>query len=159
MKKLLLVLTLVLGTLVSNGQLTKLSSTSSKPTIVGQVAPMGVTISVLSYSTNTSLGDTSYKLTFRNGKYIHIDDFKQIEFKGDTETINVLYNLFADAFKSEDIKNYEQTITLGNSVVKIVGYKSMGVKGVQFYCSANNVVSYMNPINKNQLDNLFGKSK
>ena len=34
----------------------------------------------------------------------------------------------------------------------------MGIKGVQFYSASNNVVSYMNPINRGQLDNLFGKN-
>ena len=156
MKKILLVLTLTLGTLVSNAQLTKMTP-SPKPTKVGQVKIGYIVIADLSYIPN-ALGDTTYTLVFRNAKYTHIDDFKQIKFKADTETINTLYSLFADAFGSEDIKNYEQTITLGNSVMKIKGYKAMGIKGVQFYSASNDVVSYMNPINKGQLDNLFGKN-
>ena len=156
MKKILLVLTLTLGTLVSNAQLTKLTP-RAKEIKVGQIAPMGVFIADLSFRPN-ELGDTTYTLTFRNAKYTTLDDYKSIEFKADTETINTLYSLFTDAFSSEDIKNYEQTISLGNNLLKIKGYKAMGIKGVQFYCSANNVVSYMNPINKGQLDNLFGKN-
>ena len=157
MKKLTLVLTLVVATLVSNAQLTKLTP-RAKEIKVGQIVPMGVFIAELTYNTNSTLGDTNYTLVFRNAKYTHIDGFKQIEFKADTETINTLYSLFADAFSSEDIKNYEQTITLGNSLLKIKGYKAMGIKGVQFYSASNNVVSYMNPINRGQLDNLFGKN-
>jgi hypothetical protein len=158
MKKVLLGLVLVLGTLVSNAQLTKLTP-KAKEIKVGQIVPMGVFIAELTYNTNSTIGDTNYTLTFRNAKYTTLDDYKSIEFKADTETINTLYSLFADAFSSEDIKNYEQTITLGNSVVKIKGYKAMGIKGVQFYSASNSVVSYMNPINKTQLDNLFGKNK
>jgi len=156
MKKILLVLTLTLGTLVSNAQLTKLTP-RAKEIKLGQIVPMGTFIADLSFRPN-ELGDTTYTLTFRNAKYTTLDDYKSIEFKADTETINTLYSLFADAFSSEDIKNYEQTISLGNNLLKIKGYKAMGIKGVQFYCSANNVVSYMNPINKGQLDNLFGKN-
>jgi len=158
MKKVLLGLVLVLGTLVSNAQLTKLTP-KAKEIKVGQIVPMGVFIAELTYNTNSTIGDTNYTLTFRNAKYTTLDDYKSIEFKADTETINTLYSLFADAFSSEDIKNYEQTITLGNSVVKIKGYKAMGIKGVQFYSASSSVVSYMNPINKTQLDNLFGKNK
>ena len=156
MKKILLVLTLTLGTLVSNAQLTKLDPLE-KPIKVGEVKIGYIVIANLSFRPN-ELGDTTYTLTFRNAKYTTIDDYKSIEFKADTETINTLYSLFNDAFSSEDIKNYEQTISLGNSVLKIKGYKAMGIKGVQFYSASSSVVSYMNPINKGQLDNLFGKN-
>jgi hypothetical protein len=158
MKKLTLVLTLTLVTLVSSAQLTKLTS-RAKEIKVGQIAPMGVFIAELTYNTNSTLGDTIYTLTFRNAKYTTLDDFESIEFKADTETINTLYTLFADAFTSDDIKNYEQTISLGDNVVKITGYKAMGIKGVQFYTANKaSVVSFMRPINKAQLDNLFGKN-
>ena len=158
MKKVTLVLTLTLVTLVSNAQLTKLTP-RAKEIKVGQAAPMGYVMAELTYNTHSTLGDTNYTLTFRNAKYTTLDDFKSIEFKADTETINTLYSLFADAFSSEDIKNYEQTISLGDNVLKIKGYKTMGIKGVQFYSiDRADVISYINPINKGQLDNLFGKN-
>jgi hypothetical protein len=157
LRKLTLAIALTLATLVSNAQLTKMTP-SSKETKVGQVKIGFIVIADLSYIPN-SFGDTTYTLTFRNAKYTTLDDFESIEFKADTETINTLYTLFADAFSNDDIKSYEQTISLGDNIVKITGYKAMGIKGVQFY-SANraSVVSFMRPINKTQLDNLFGKN-
>ena len=158
MKKLLLGFTLTFGTLISHGQLTKI-----KPIVenkVGDIKPMGIFIADLTYNTANTLGDTTYTLTYHNGKYTTIDDYKRIKFKADTETINTLYSIFADAFSSDDIKNYEQTITLGKNVLTIKGYKTLGIKGVQFYVTdENGVFSFMNPINKGQLDNLFGRTK
>ena len=53
MKKLTLVLTLVVATLVSNAQLTKLTP-RAKEIKVGQIVPMGVFIAELTYNTNST---------------------------------------------------------------------------------------------------------
>jgi len=156
MKKLTLVLTLVVSTLVSNAQLQKLSI--PKDTKIGELKVVGYYMADLKYWVSDINGDTTYTLTFRNAKFTSIDAFETIEFEGNTETINALYELFNDAFKADDIKKYEQDITLGKYQLKIKGYKTMGIKGVQFYAvHPSGVISYINPFTEGQLKNLFGK--
>jgi hypothetical protein len=157
MKKLLMVTMIALTSLTSFGQLQKLQLTKSIK--VGEIKPVGVFIADVSYYVSEVDGSQKYTLTYRNGKYAQIDDYKELKFNADSATINELYKLFSDAFTAEDIKKYEQTIQLGKSVVQIKGYKMMGMKGVQFFVtSESNVFSYINPINETQLKNLFGKS-
>jgi len=108
MKKTVLVLTLVLGTLVSNAQLS-VSSSENRGTI-GDIRGIG-----LSYVADKN-SDTLFFITYRNAKYQYIDDYKSISFKSGPKAGNVLnsvYDLFNASFdKGED---YSQKITLGEN--------------------------------------------
>ena len=110
MKKVLLVLTLTLGTLVSNAQLS-VSSNTNRGTI-GETS--GVT---LSYSVKTGY-DTLYIITFKNEKYQYISDFKSLSYNSGTKSGNVsnqLYDLLLSSF-DKDIK-FKQEITLGEDKI------------------------------------------
>ena len=110
MKKVLLVLTLVLGTLVSNAQLS-ISSPSDRGTI-GEMR--GIT---LSYKAEKGY-DTLYIITFKNEKYQHISDFKSLAYNSGPKSGNVsnqLYELLLSIFDKE-IK-FKQEITLGEDKV------------------------------------------
>ena len=153
MKKVLLGLVLVLGTLVSNAQLQKVEL--PKRIIVGEYKPSGIPIVELSYIADKEYGDTTYTLTYRNGKYSTLDDYRDIDFKGNSETIEELYKLCMDAFKAEDVKAYQQTIQLGKELIIIQGYKFAGMKGVKFITTKG----WMNAIGPEHVNKLFGKIK
>ena len=150
MKK-LLVFSMVFVSFVSYAQIQKLEL--PKEIKVGEIKPMGTFIVDLTYYVSELDNVKNFSLTYRNGKYITLDDYKTIKFKGDDETITSLYNVFHDAFKTDDIKSYEQTIKLGDELITIKGYKMMGIKGVQFLTKWG----WLNPINESQLNKLFGK--
>lgn len=108
MKKVVLLLTLVLGTLVSNAQLSV--SSSENRGIIGDVR--GIALSYVAYKN----ADTLFVLTYKNAKYQYIDDYKSLAFNSGPKAGNVLngvYELFNASFeKGED---YSQKITLGDN--------------------------------------------
>ena len=110
MKKATLVLTLVLGTLVSNAQLS-VSSTSDRGTI-GETR--GVTLSYKAEKGN----DTLYIITFKNEKYTTLSDFKSLNYYSGIKTkdvTNQLYSLLLSIFDKDD--KFKQEITLGEDKI------------------------------------------
>jgi hypothetical protein len=90
---------------------------------------------------------------YRNAKYTQIDSYETLNFRSEGNTLNTLFDLMQKAILSENPKEYEVTIKLGNEPLIIKGNKSMGVKGVQFLTSKG----WLAPINETQLKKLFGK--
>ena len=110
MKKVLLVLTLVLGTLVSNAQLS-VSSNTGRGTI-GETR--GIT---LSYSIKTGY-DTLYIITYKNEKYQYISDYKSLSYDSGPKFGNVngqLYELLLSIFDKE--LKFKQEVTLGEDKI------------------------------------------
>jgi len=106
MKKLTLVLTLVVATLVSNGQLSIASNTGRG--IIGETP--GVT---LSYSVKQGY-DTLYIITFKNEKYENLSDIQSLWYNSGIKTkdvTNQLYSLLLSIFDKDD--KFKQDVTLG----------------------------------------------
>jgi ferritin-like metal-binding protein YciE len=140
MKKVLLVLTLGLGTLVSKAQLSV-----SKPENKGIIGEAG-TIS-MNYIVKGNINDTLFLITYKNEKYEVLSDYKSLAFYSKGNTKNALYKVLKNAFKQTD--KYTQELTLGTD--KITLYKI-----------SNNTLYILTPggyfsMNEQQLDELFGK--
>jgi len=151
MKKITLVLLLSLISVITNAQMQKVEL--SKKVVIGAYIPSGIRIVELSYLVDKEYNDTTYTLTYRNGKYSTLDDYRDIDFKGNSQIIEDLYKLFMDAFKADDIKSYEQTIQLGKELLVIQGYKWAGMKGVRLITP----YGWMNAIGPEHVNKLFGK--
>lgn len=149
MKK-ILVLTMVLTSFVSYGQIQEIKI--PKLTVVGALAPMGSLICSITYTTEQN-GEKVYTWKYRNGRYTTIDSYEIIKFSGDGNTLETLYNIIKDVFKSDDIKNYRKEIMLGNDILIIKGYRYFGVNQVTFSTEKG----LINPLMEKQIDNLFGK--
>jgi len=124
---------------------------NGKKTEVGKLKAGYITIAELTYSIEEK--DTVYSMIYRNAKYSQIDSYETLTFSGEGNTLNTLFDLMQKAILSENPKEYEVTIKLGIEPLIIKGYKSMGVKGVQFLTSKG----WLAPINETQLKKLFGK--
>jgi hypothetical protein len=135
---------------VSYGQIQEIKI--PKSTVVGSIIPMGVFISELTYNIEPN-GEKVYQWKYRNGKYTTLDSYETIKFSGDGNTLETLYSMIKDVFKSDDIKNYKKEVMLGNSLLIIKGYRYFGVNGVTFITERG----WINPLNEKQIDNLFGK--
>lgn len=151
MKKVFLVALLATASFASYGQLIKMETI--KEIEIGSLKIMGQKIASLSYYVGNSL-DTTYVFEFNNAKYTTLDSYEKITFRGGQETVDALYGLFKDAFKSDDIKKYEQNVELGGESIRISGLKTMGLKGVRIANSRG----WMGGVSESQLDKIFGKS-
>jgi hypothetical protein len=149
MKK-LLVITMVLTSFVSYGQIQEINI--PKSTIVGSIIPMNVFITELTYTTQSN-GEKVYEWKYRNGKYTTLDSYEIIKFSGDGNTLETLYGMIKNVFKSDDIKNYNKEVMLGNSLLIIKGYRYMGINGVTFFTEKG----WIPAMNEKQIDKLFGK--
>jgi hypothetical protein len=140
MKKVLLGLTLTLGTLVSNAQLSV-----SKPENSGIVGETGSVR--MKYIVEGNVNDTLFLITYKNEKYKVLSDYKSLSFYSKGNTKNALYEVLQNTFKQID--KYTQEITLGTD--KITLYKI-----------SNDTLYILSPggyfsINEAQLKQLFGK--
>ena len=124
---------------------------SSKSVEVGKLKAGYITIAELSYNVNES--DTVYTMFYRNAKFTQLDSYESFIFSGVGNTIDVFYDLMQKAIKSDNPKEYEVSIKLGNESLIIKGYKTLGIKGVQFLTAKG----WLAPINESQLNKLFGK--
>jgi hypothetical protein len=141
MKKVLVVLTLVLGTLVSNAQLS-----ISKPENSGIVGEIG--IATMKYIVKENINDTLFLITYRNQKYKVLTDYKSLSFYSKGNTKNALYEVLQNAFKQKD--KYTQELTLGSD--KIALYK-ISDDNLYILTPGDGYFS----INQSQLNILFGK--
>lgn len=114
----------------------KLSSTT-----LGKVAPLGTFIADITYS-----GDV-YTLSFNDLRF-KTDFIKSVSFQNVDSTVDKLYNLFKDAFKSKE----PVTFKLGSQEVTISRMKSMGVTSAMFTMGD----AYFTMTEK-QVDKLFAK--
>jgi len=131
---------------------------TEKPTVIGSIKPGGVFIAELSYyPTGNNDGNNVYLLQYQPAEYAAIHKTSIITFTGNQETIDALYQIYMSAFEAEDIKSYEQSITLGKTTMLIQGMKMMGIKGVRFAATEYGVTLVQNGLSKSQIQKLFGK--
>ena len=143
MKK-LLVLTMVLVSFVSYGQI----SISQSKTI-GVIKNGGSEDIKLSTSgKNVTL---NYSGIDANNKW----ENSVIRFTGDENDLNTLYSAFISVFEpdNKDNKNYSLELTLGNDVVKIENKKMFGAPYLVF----GNGKTHTRQLTKGQIQTLFGK--
>jgi len=145
MKKLLLIFTLSFLTLFcfdAKSQKLQISTTHE----IGKIANGSACDAILSYSINK---DTTYTLT-----YMGVDDnsksnwaSESVKFKGDTNTINSLYDAMKSVFKDENKsnKNYSLEFTLGDSQFIIKSKKSFGIVGLTMGISGKSFIKILNP--------------
>lgn len=148
MKK-LLVLSMVLASYVSYGQL----STSGNSKEIGHYSDiMNPTKSgdLVSYEINNQ---KEYKWGYMNMENPNGKDFVRtyIKFKGDDKLINDLYLVLKDQLKDEN-RNKKYNLTLGETDLEIVGMRILGVN--QLSVRTKNSWFY---ISEKQLNKLFGK--
>ena len=141
MKKLTLVLTLVVATLVSNAQLS-----ISKPENSGIVGEIGT--ATMKYIVKENINDTLFLITYKNEKYKVLTDYKSLSFYSKGNTKNALYEVLQNAFRQKD--KYTQELTLGTD--KIALYK-ISDDTLYILTPGDGYFS----INQSQLNSLFGK--
>jgi hypothetical protein len=153
MKKVLVSIAFLFS-VAANAQLQKVATLKSQQ--VGKVSPGGLLFLNLSYVVNET--DTLYTFSYKDMEYKHIDVFESVVFKGNAQTINDLYKILADAFSVDNPKEYRQDLKLGDESVSIIGYKSLGIKGVRLIkiSKAGNISSSFT-MGKGHLDKLFNK--
>jgi hypothetical protein len=153
MKKSLLVLTLVLGTLVSNSQI-QIDKSNVIKTEIGKVK-IGAYFhaSLLSYVENT---DTLYALMYSNKSYQHITDIKTISFQPDGNTLNQFYDILKSVFLSENKQNkdYKIKFQLGSKSVEVSNYRQLGITSAMLYCYDDQSYIWFT---ENQIEKLFNK--
>lgn len=149
LKKTTLIVSLFLCPYLSSSQIQVVEQ--SKLIEIGKVKAGLLTIVSLNYRVQDK--DTLYSLLYRNAKYSHINSYEAVGFSGEGNTLQTLYDLMNKAFEYENPKEYSVDVQLGSQLLKIVGDRMMGIKGVYFITSKG----YSAPINTSQLDKLFGK--
>jgi len=148
MKKVLLSLAII-ATLGAKAQVQSFSA--SKLSRVG-IVKQGPTITVCELQTSDK---SSYMLTYFNARYPSLHIYEALSFDAKPEEIEVVYSAFKNAFESNDIKEYQQIVVLGNTSLSVAGRKMLGVKYITMITDRG----YSLPITKAQVDKLFGKNK
>jgi len=149
MKKVLVVLTLVLGTLVSNAQL----SVSAKSETIGRygsVLDQSQQGELIKYDKSTGTEYTWSYTAMQNITKANSLKRETIKFKGDSVLINDLYNLLSEYVKNGG--DVRKQLTLGDNELEITRLNMLGSKQLAI---KTNVSTFY--ITKNQLDKLFGK--
>lgn len=147
MKKLLMVVSMFILTLTTNGQIqeTKVDNVTN----IGSVKSGMYTVLELNY--RVVKDDTLYSLMYINAKYQYTRDVKFIHFYEQGGTLESLYTILSNCMKEG--KDFEKTFNLGNDQVIVTTSKSMGVKYLFFYVADKGYTT----ITEKQLKKLFNK--
>lgn len=123
-----------------------------KPTTVGIVKSAGYILGELRYTTEDQ--DTLYTLKYYNREYKTLVDYQYIQFNGDQEVLSTLYNAFKSVFLPENAKNkdYKLEFKLGETVVLISTYRTMGVTFASMF-----TLKGWTYYKEKEIDKLFGK--
>jgi hypothetical protein len=146
MKKIIIVVVVILFNLTASSQLTAKKENS---TIIGQYAKFGTIYAELGAKTTDS--NTSYYLSYRNLKYSYITDIQTINFEGDDNIVNQLYNVLNSLISS---KETQANFALGNEDMTVSKINIMGINSLKIYTEFGFFY-----LTKKQLDKLFNKIK
>ena len=146
MKKVLVVLTLVLGTLVSNAQLREVTPISK----LGEIKRGGFFIADITYS-----GKGGYTLSYWDASYTTIDVINSISFDATDEELVTLKKIFKEQCAAE--KKAEKTFGLGNNMITIRTDRAFGLSGLTIYITGTNHKTGFFRMAESELDKLFGK--
>ena len=145
MKKILLVLTLTLGTLVSNAQLKSVVPIKT----LGTAKRGGYTIATIK-----QFDSTNYSLTYWDATFSTIDVYNDIKFNGNNELIDKLYEMFKLQIEQE--KGSEANFVLGEQVLKIKTTKFLGSKMIDVWV-AEPLHAGNFKLTENEINKLFNK--
>ncbi len=145
MKKLLLLLTLTVGTLVSKAQLKSVT-----PIIVKGMAKRGPYKVAAIYQSDS----TSYSLTYWDKSYTAIEVYNDIKFKGNDEMIETLYQMFKNQIDAE--KGTENVFQLGSQVLKLKTGKFFGAKIIDVWVEEPLHVGHFE-LTTQEINKLFNK--
>ena len=140
MKKILLILFLI--PLFALCQIQELKPTNRKE--IGKIGAMGV------YKFKLTESEGVYTLTYLNSKYKRIRSYGRFSFDKNN---NELYTYLMLMLKN---KVKDKTVKINNNVIRITYREMLGSPYLQIYHSRNGVVKSLHPINKRQLNKLFG---
>lgn len=104
---------------------------SESPVVIGKCKNGAYTQAQLSYMVQSDK-DTLYNFSFLNAKYTTIDEYQDLLFSGENNTLNDFYGILKSVFKDENKKNkeYQVEFKLGNTQVVVSTYRTMGVTSV-----------------------------
>lgn len=145
MKKVLLVLALTVGTLVSKAQLKSVT-----PITVKGMAKRGPYKVVAIYQSDS----TSYSLTYWDKSYTAIEVYSDIKFKGNDQMIETLYQMFKNQIDAE--KGTENVFQLGEQVIKMKTGKFLGAKLIDVWVEEPLHVGHFE-ITASEVNKLFNK--
>jgi len=138
MKKVILILMFVISWFFSNAQLQV--NEVPKLNLIGKVNSGLYLRAKLEYA-KSDIDETQnvYYLTYQDMSYTQLLEYKYIKFYGNQELVNQLYDVIKAGFDSENIKEYEKMLRLGNDDVYIRGIKMMGVQYIILKRGTSNV--------------------
>ena len=141
---------MLLWSAVANAQIQKIEKPETKT--VGTAKSAGTIYAKLTYSYQD--GDTLYGITYRNGKYIQLDDYRTIVFNNEGNTVEELYKLLIGIVSDNaKEKGYKESIKLGETDITIAKERIMGVNYVRIWEGSNHFM-----LSEKQLNALFGKN-
>jgi hypothetical protein len=153
MKK-LLVLSMVLVSVVSYGQIQVYNVNTTPKTSIGKIKS-GLAF-VAEMEREIEGKDTTYTLSYQEGQYQHITSIKSLRFNSDGNSFDSFYEICKSVFKDENKKNkdYNVIFKLGDDNIAVINSRTMGITCVRIM----NGNSYTAPLVENQIDKLFGKN-
>jgi hypothetical protein len=144
MKNIIIAIAAMMISLTASSQLTAKKENS---TMIGQYAKFGTIYAEL--GSKTTDGNTSYYLSYRNLTYSYITDIQTINFEGDDNTVNQLYNILNSLISS---KETQANFALGNEDITVTKMNIMGINCLKIYTELGFFY-----LTKKQLDKLFNK--
>lgn len=149
MKKVLLVVTLVLGTLVSNAQLKEVTHLK----VLGKVDRVGTEVVSIEFGTKGN-----YILSYHDSYYFIMYNayrINTIEFTADDVELTTIIDMFKTQCKAE--KGSEKEFGLGDNIFKIETQRAFGRSGLKVWVTgADHKTGYFSLL-ESDIDKLFGK--
>ena len=151
MKSLLLIICVITSPMITFSQISEAKKVEPQK-VIGTIKSVGMTQHELSYRINE--GDTLYTLMYRNADYKYITEFEFVNFSGEDNTLDKLYDILKSVFSEENKKNkeYQVKFKLGEKDVIVSNFRTMGVTSVMFFTHDGHCFW-----TEKQIDKLFGK--
>ena len=141
---------LIFALLITNISFAQIYNVTEKSNTIGKIAPMGKLVISLEKHGN------DYVFTYRDAKFMHLDNFKTFTYEGGNVNLFTLYATILDGIEYQPEEN--KVIKLSKGILILKFGKAMGVKNVEIGYSLeenSNVVGFSRALTKTDIQKLF----